>query len=113
MPLTDLQVQALTNQALSLRSADSVPSDLAMVASPQPPDAPPATLLIAVSYGSCGDTLGRARLVGDTLVVEKRPPPESGSGTCPDRIELAGLLVTVPRGATVKAARLEPTRTTG
>jgi hypothetical protein len=106
VPLDQYQRSDLQRFGLD-HMANGTIGDIAMVVTPQPPNTPRGKLLVAVQYGECGHTLGRARVVGDTLVIEKNSP--KGGGDCGGTERTSGLLVTLPKDAMVKAARIEPT----
>jgi len=103
--LSSQQSGALTDLALSRMTQGRVPEDVAMVVTPQPADLPKGTVLVAVQFGSCGHSLGRARIENRTLVIEKERP--DGAGPCAGMIEFAGLVVSTPADATIEDARVE------
>lgn len=103
-PLDDIQATALSQFALT-KMSDGVVPDVAMVVTPQPRDIPPGKLLVAVKYGECGHSLGRATIADDTLVVEKRPPKDGDRGTvCGGTDMSVGILVTLPPKTSVTTA---------
>jgi hypothetical protein len=108
VPMTGQQASALSQFAHRQMTGGVDPADVAMVVSPQPADTPKGKLLLAVRYSSCGHSLGRVVLTDGTLVIEKNPPRDAGSGLCGGRNELTGMLVTLPRKATVRVARVQP-----
>lgn len=105
--LTAEQGGALTRYAGSQMRDGKIPSDVALIVSPQPADVPAGKLLVALEYGSCGHSLGEARLDATTLVIDKLPPKDPGT-ICGGIGERTGILVTVPKQTTIREARINP-----
>jgi hypothetical protein len=103
--LTAEQMQSLEGRQRAAMESGRLPSEFAMVVSPQPSSVPSGQVLVAASWESCGESLGRATWRQGVLTIELGPRANVG-GVCGGVVEQVGLLVTLPRRATVTQVRL-------
>lgn len=101
--LTGAQREALSAHAQKLQFEGRVPSDVGMVAAPQPEGLAGGSVVVAVEWESCGGTEAlEAHFDTGRLFVEVLDRPKEPGSVCAGMGVVRGLRVDLPKGVTAK-----------